>query len=526
MLGDELSALLVDGDHELARTLCTVAASAVEAAAWAPAVDALLDVARAHGCAGTLTAHLLCDEVVAAPTAHGTSSLFCARTPAVHAYCVLARTLTAEYLSPVLARARTALATTASTTAAVERVLCTDVFPAPARVPASLRSVYHRVYSAQVLQQGSQGLAEDALLFRGVGVLFFARLLAPALAADSADAAALVQGLAGAALPATATGAEAAFFVRLRAPATAFLAQIASAPTSDAEEPRTSSSANSIGVLRDFVAAHFDVLCETLTQRAARVDLSRLAAAVGVAAPLARVLPSSSSSQLQQSPLAPLQKQQQDQQQQPLEEMRKETLRMAGVLMARVRDADREAAAALARERGEVQRLDAENARLRAELRALVTRYRATPGPHAAHALGDDAAVPEGPRTAADEFWDAYAHALERADAIRARVAAQPAARDAVLVAQRVHTLHTLVQTPVAVVGAASTTTTTTGTATTTQATQAQLLPLRVATVRALDETLLGVDALARSAEPLFHLQAVDQRLADLSFALCRTLAQ
>ena len=103
-----------------------------------------------------------------------------------------------------------------------------------------------------------------------------------------------------------------------------------------------------------------------------------------------------------------------------------------------------------------------------------------------------------------------------------ARVAAAPSGAAAVHVAQGVRGLHTLVQTPHArrtaprpPPGAAAC-----------AATRAQLLPLRVATVRALDETLLSLAALARSVEPLFHLRAVDRRLADLSFALCHTLAQ
>ena len=106
-------------------------------------------------------------------------------------------------------------------------------------------------------------------------------------------------------------------------------------------------------------------------------------------------------------------------------------------------------------------------------------------------------------------------------DAMRRRLDAPESISDVIYLAKSVKQLHTSLQTPLGrriVLPRVPRQFDTSG------VTPQRVLPLRLATARALDEIQRGILNLARNVEPLFHLVAVDRRLSDLSTALAQAL--
>lgn len=310
---DEFRAVLLGSDYELAAAL--TARSVVGSAAWQAALEPLLGVYLAYGCAEGLLQRFLAVEVAATRVPE---ELFRVNSPTTRLMGLLFRTLGQDYLAsvvrPAIADASEDLPDTTRgkeekdeeeedeeeevrerAVVLCQRLLADRVYGSCERVPRLLRELLHDVRATVALRFPQQARLS-------VGAFFVLRYLVPALVAPAGAGVAaadppprvlrrlravsgVLQKLANGVAPG-ARPAEQAFFARnhpLVLELFDTLAAVAPAPAPRAPRARPAVCVDAqLATLAALAARHFPAIAAHARAHAPAIDVPRLAAALGV----------------------------------------------------------------------------------------------------------------------------------------------------------------------------------------------------------------------------------------------------
>ena len=313
---DEFRAVLFGSDYELAAALTSL--RVVGSDAWQAALEPLLGVYLAYGCAEGLLQRFLAVEVAQTRVPE---ELFRVNSPTTRLVGLLFRTLGQDYLVSVLRPAvlcamgdkedenkeendtgeedeNEETAVREEGVNLCQRMLAEGVYGSCERVPRLLRAVLRSVRATVALRFPQQALLS-------VGAFFVLRYLAPALvapalaglvAADPPPRALRRLRAASAALQKLANGvapgprpAEQAFFARNHPLILELFDTLsAGAPASAATPPQTPAARPAVCVdaqlaaLAALATRHFDAIAAHARTHAPAIDVPRLAAALGV----------------------------------------------------------------------------------------------------------------------------------------------------------------------------------------------------------------------------------------------------